>query len=201
MKINCAKNPLICAIIPFIFGIVSGQYILSLKITLIISIFSLSLYLIFKTREIATFFLLMTLFFAGMLRYQQSVELLPAKHLNGLKSKQIKSIIGTISNSRYSANERHQYTLSCDSVFMNKKWMLARGEILLKTKKIKQKYSYGMCIKIKGQLSSPPNERNPGQFNYRQYLAQNDINWIIQISSADSAVILQMKHLNRCQAG
>jgi competence protein ComEC len=192
MQNNCAKNPLICAIIPFVFGIISGQYILSFNITLFISIICLSLYLVFKTRKIATFLLFAILFFSGMLRYQQSVEMLPAKHVNRFKTDEIKSIIGTIRNSRYSANGRHQYTVNCDSVYLDKKWIMARGKILLKTKKIKQKYSYGMRLRIQGPLRLPPNERNPGQFNYRQYLAQNDISRIIQISSADSIVILQM---------
>ncbi|MGI6778171.1 MAG: DNA internalization-related competence protein ComEC/Rec2 [Acetivibrionales bacterium] len=40
-------------------------------------------------------------------------------------------------------------------------------------------YKYGKCIKIFGQMSLPDEQRNPGAFNYREYLAQSGVSALI----------------------
>ena len=190
MRIDCAKNPLICAIIPFILGIIAGGYFLSFNFALLLSIITLSIYLIIHKNEKATFILFLVLLFTGAMRYQQATAILPANHLFRFTTDSVTAVNGMIAQARHTANGKHQYIIACDSILVNKQWMPVQGNILLKTKKVLQKYFYGTRLLICGRLELPPAERNPGQFNYQQYLASHDISLLMQINSTDSIKIL-----------
>jgi competence protein ComEC len=65
------------------------------------------------------------------------------------------------------------------------------GKILLYTKKIEEKFKYGDRIRVMARLERPSGKRNPGQFDYRTYLLNQNIFYISRISHADSIKILE----------
>ncbi len=190
MEINCAKYPLICAVIPFGVGIILAKFILPFTIALFFSVLLFILYLIFYKSNKSIFILFLLLVCTGALRYQQVDEILPVNYLSRFSADSVHGVSGTIVKSQFAADDRNQYILDCDSVWLQDEKKSVQGRILLKTKKLRQRYFYGMRLIIRGRIELPPTERNPGQFDYRQYLAQNDISHLMLINSSDSIEIL-----------
>jgi len=56
-----------------------------------------------------------------------------------------------------------------------KKALPATGKVLITLREIHNHFNYGDRLFIRGQLEQPRGQRNPGEFDYRKYLAANGI--------------------------
>jgi competence protein ComEC len=81
-------------------------------------------------------------------------------------------------------------TLQCDSIKVGGGCFPVEGAILVKTPKDIGELRYGDTVCMRGYLRTPRDQRNPGEFDYRQYLRSQDIYGILYVRRADDLVRL-----------
>ena len=79
-----------------------------------------------------------------------------------------------------------QFVLSVERILLDKMWLPTTGKTLVQGRKEKggsegEKYTYGDRIFILGELSLPRQVRNPGEWNYRNYLASQGIHALLRL--------------------
>jgi len=190
MKPDCAKNPLICVLFFLLTGIIFGKYIISFPLSLYVAIIFLLLSIILRKKNTNRYLLAGLLIFAFVVRYNLAVDILSVDHLISYPVKEIRSFTGTITNCRYKENNRNQYILECDSILLQNEMTSATGKVLLRTVNIKKRLIYGSYINVKTKLEIPSAKRNPGQFDYREYLTAEKIFRLATITSLDSITLI-----------
>jgi competence protein ComEC len=193
MKLNFSKNPLIIFTIVTITGILFGKYFLPFEYAIwtsfaFVALFLISIFIV-KSTIVSHLFLLSALLFSVAARFS-AINVMPINHIAFLDYSKIESIIGKVINTKYKLDNKNKYTISVSKAEINGVELETNGKILLSTQKIKQKYSYGDLLKIRCKLQEPKGQRNPGQFDYKNYLADDDIYLITFINQPDSIDIL-----------
>lgn len=195
MADKIAKNPLILISLVFISGIIIGKYFLFYPHSLLITVCFYLIFILTKLLHlnltITSIFLLLSLTLSGALRYDLATEIQPINQLSRFDPDSIKSITGIIDQVHCRQNNHNTYIVKAVSVNINDCIRPVSNKILLSTKNITGRFQYGDLIRINGLLQVPPAQRNPGQFNYRSYLASQDIFFIVQIQHADSIIHIQ----------
>ena len=80
--------------------------------------------------------------------------------------------------------------LRADSIWVLHRAWATNGKCLLKIYQPCDSLTYGSRIVARGQLRLPEGERNPGAFNYKKYLAAQDIHAVFRVTSAQHVVRL-----------
>jgi len=195
MADRIAKNPLIFMTLVFMAGIIIGKNILlypaSLIITFCFYLSFLLLKLLHLDLNISTILLLVTLILAGALRYDLATEIQPENQLSQFDLDSIQAITGIVEEVHYRQNNRHTYIVKAISANINNSLKQVSNKILLSTIDITKRFQYGDLIRFNGAIKKPPLQRNPGQFDYRAYLASQDIFYIVQIHLSDSITHLR----------
>jgi len=178
MQINRYKYPFVFIAFCLIIGIISGKNLihfpLSLWLTITFFLFSLFLHKIKRTK-VLNIVLVCALISAGILRYHLAANIFPNHHIINLGIKNILWIEGVILDYQYKKNNRHTYVLNIESAYGEDTIRSTCGKILLFTKKLEKKYTYGDRIRVNVSLEKPIGKRNPGQFDYKQYLINQKI--------------------------
>jgi len=195
--------PLIKFVLLFICGLILQSILSILLIPLVIS-FSGSLLLIFLlyfiSRRKETFF--------NLLLISISVVLYGMIHFSIYKNVRVTFpfelpvnknalIFGTITDINLIREDKVVFQIETDSVRLNKK--TAAGSINLvcsvkdSRKNLEKFYSsilIGNRLAVKGTLSRPRNQRNPGEFDYESALAENGIHGLIYVYKTGDVSIL-----------
>ena len=193
MNLDFSKNPLIIFTFVTIIGILFGKFFLPFEYAIWISfafivLFLLSIFII-KIPMVNHLFLLTALLFAVATRFSV-VYNKPINHIAFLDYSKIESITGKVVDTKFKSNNKNKYTISVSNAEIDDVEVQASGKILLSTQKITQNYSYGDLLKIRCKLQEPKSQRNPGQFDYKNYLSDEDIYLITFINHIDSIDVL-----------
>jgi len=196
MQKNFYKYPLVSISFCLIIGIISGQNLISfpysLWLTILFFLLSLFSYLIKRTK-VLNIFLVFALISAAILRYHIAADLFPNDHIINKKINKISRFEGMVIDYQYRKDHRNKYMVKIEKIFYQNSEQNTTGRILLYTKKISQKFTYGDRIQVNVLLQRPSGKRNPGQFDYRNYLYNQNIFYIAQISNSDSIRLLKGK--------
>lgn len=192
------KYPSVFSVIPLASGVFIsyffGETILRISTAVIliamILLLSLSGYFYYSIlKNISNFipFFLGTIFLFGFISLQYSFKTSFNHDLkriaSGLKSKQVK-IFGTVIEVPEYRDGNIRVLVETDSVISDSRSFQIQSNIFATVYKIDLKnsfvrdISYGDVISVRGELSDLPEPRNPGEFNYGNYLKMQGISGI-----------------------
>jgi competence protein ComEC len=185
---------------PFVFisgfliiGISTGEKLLtfpfSLWLTIIFFLLSIISYWIKRTK-VLNIFLICALISAANLRYHLAADIFPKHHIIIKNIENSSCFEGLIVDYQYKKNNRNRYSLQIEKIFLEDTTLYTCGKIILYTKKIERKFNYGDKIRVNTTIQKPMGRRNPGQFDYRNYLTSQNIFFIAQASQGDSIKLL-----------
>jgi len=111
---------------------------------------------------------------------------------------------GVINNLPEYSKDRMRFVIEANSVISEKDTLNISGKILVilqQTKETDGKDSLpdldaGDEVIMYGDLKDAPDEKNPGDFNYKNYLALNDINKVFKVYFFDDLILKSRKNLN-----
>jgi len=199
MQINIYKYPFVVISFCLIIGIISGKNIIlfptSLWLTIIFFLFGLFSYWIKRTK-VLNILLICALICAATLRYHLSADIFPEHHIINLNVINTSSFEGLVIDYHYKKNHRNKYLINVEKIYQEDTDKFACGKVILYTKKVNKKFKYGDRIRVNTSLEKPLGKRNPGQFDYRNYLVNQNIFYIAQISRPDSIKLLDEKQGN-----
>ena len=197
MQINKYKYPFVFIASCLIVGIVCGKNLiyfpLSLWLTITLFFFSLFFQMIKRTK-VLNIVLVCSLISAGILRYHLAADIFPPHHIINMNTNNISRVEGVITDYQYRKNHNNRYLLNIEKTYQGDTCFNACGKILIFTKKVEKKYNYGDRIRANLSVDKPRGKSNPGQFDYRNYLENQNIFYISQISSPDSIQLLGEKY-------
>ncbi|MCK4559001.1 MAG: DNA internalization-related competence protein ComEC/Rec2 [Calditrichia bacterium] len=199
MQINIYKYPFVIISVCFIIGIITGPYFISFPYSLwsTILFFLLSLFSYWTKRtKVLNIFLVCAIISAAILRYHLAADIFPKHHIINKNIESISCFEGLVIDYQYKENHRNKYLLKIEKIYHEDMDQFTCGKVLLYTKKMQKKFKYGDRIRVKTILEIPSGKRNPGQFDYRNYLLNQNIFYIARISHRDSIKLLEEKKGN-----
>lgn len=164
----------------FISGILIGSLI---KINLIIIFLILSLYIITylftKSESEKNIFLFCIIVFAGVFKSQIDFYYRPISdvaNLRDTKENEIIKLSGRISEIHFKDTVKIRFVLETEKIYTKNDTLPFSGDILVYLKeKPAEPLEVGYELLLSGRLLTPGEEANPGEFNYKQYLAIHNI--------------------------
>lgn len=113
-------------------------------------------------------------------------------------------LMGVINNLPEYSKNRVRYTVDAEALVSKSDTLKISGKILVILKQTKEigeqdtlpSLEAGDKVVMFGDLKDAPDETNPGDFNYRNYLALNDILKIFKVNFYSDVEILSRNHLN-----
>ncbi|MGC8833999.1 MAG: ComEC/Rec2 family competence protein, partial [Armatimonadota bacterium] len=104
-------------------------------------------------------------------------------------------VVGTIITDPDSTNKRTSFRLRAESVTRWERTFRTSGatEVSISTPNPHPQTAnlqYGCKVRLKGRLQSPPEARNPGDFSYRAYLANQGVHSLLKVASPDDVHVL-----------
>ncbi len=183
MKIN--ESPLMKVVVLFSVGIIAGKgmfFSLPVILSLALFVFILSVWLIKTGREdAANYFMSVFIFLLGLGSITFHLKNLPEYNLP--KSEYRNAMIyGTINNIELPRDRSVSFYLNADSLITGRRNFKISDKVLSKIyckpyelDKFTGKFSAGNYVKIKCKFFRPRDKRNPGEFDYREYLREKGI--------------------------
>ncbi|MBN2410944.1 DNA internalization-related competence protein ComEC/Rec2 [candidate division KSB1 bacterium] len=187
--------PALKLLFPYVLGLLTGSYLpagVNLLYLLIIFLPTGVFFLFYKpVRKYLPLYLLVSVFFVlGVLFIQSKSR--PAKTDIAIYNDLSESIAveGVIKSPPVRRQNRQTMTIDVDTVWVDYEPFAVTGRVLCSVYDTLGQFSYGDRIAARGFLRSPAGERNPGEFNYRRYLASKGIFAMLNIQSQNNIVIL-----------
>ncbi len=107
------------------------------------------------------------------------------------------TFIGRVCEEPVDRGERREFIVKADSLFSGQAHLPARGKVLVYSYvRISGRVSLGDRILIGGTVRPPPAPRNPGEFDYRAYLATRGIHAVLYQSRFSRLRIVDKKEGN-----
>jgi competence protein ComEC len=191
LKTFIRKYPALITAFPFAFGIAVSYYsgidlsfLSELPLVILLAATGFSVILIYRTasnRKPFFFTFLALLLLYGFLSFQLKYFLIDVNSIGSFieREKEFKTVLkGTITERPDSKDDRIRLLLG--NVTIEKGSF--NGNVLVTIYKnrfrneTQKKFEYGDVIEIEGKLEDLPHRRNPGEFDYGEYLRLHDIN-------------------------
>jgi len=169
-----ARYPLVFTATVYICGIVVGNSIRTFPVDLWILTASL-IFLCFIPSTKSMYILSIALLAAGSLRLHMQRDLVPENHIAFFHTDSIRNMTGVITESHTAEDMANQYILNLESICGDSAEVAVRGKIIIFARKHSRVLSYGDRVRVAGKLEKIPVVRNPGQFDYHQFLAAKGI--------------------------
>ena len=190
------QRPLIPLLTAFIAGITAGNLIhisdLAVILLLFFSFIFLFLSIIKKWRFPLLFFLLISLFFLGILNINLYLYQKPGKADISLYTGKNKiAVEGLICKTPRVLPRKTDLIVSTTRIIKNGYDIPVEGKVLLSVKDNKQSFKYGDYIRAKTRLKKPHSFNNPGGFDYERYLLYKGIKVRGFINNSAKIVILR----------
>ncbi len=193
--VKLKQAPALILLFPYVLGLLTGQYTsagVNLLYLLILFLPPGVFFLVYKpVRKYLPLFLIVSSFFVlGVKLFQYKSR--PAKtdiaQYNDL-SESI-AVEGVIKSPPVRRQNRQTMTVEIDTVWVDYEPFAVTGKAFCSVYDTLGQFSYGDRIAARGFLRSPAGERNPGEFNYRRYLASKGIFAALSIQSQNNIVIM-----------
>lgn len=191
------RRPIILLLFPFISGIFLADHVhLSFSNLLIVLITFLTvlitLFCMKKKQTILLVCLILFLLFAGFVRLQVEEDAFRNQPIHHFLNDPIRvEIIGTLISEPENLTNGVRSIVSVDSLFfLNNKYVVS-GHILFRWKQDLPFLQKGDRITSTGTLTSADGERNPGEFNYRNYLKRKNIAGLFYVGKKDTIKIIE----------
>ncbi len=190
------QRPLIPLLTALIAGITAGNLIHisdpAAILLLFLSFIFLCLSIIKKWRISLLFFLLISLFFLGILNINLYLYQKPGKADISLYTGKNKiTVEGLICKNPRVLSHKTDLIVSTTRIIKNGYDTPVEGKILLSVKDNKQSFKYGDYIRAKTRLKKPHSFNNPGGFDYERYLLYKGIKVRGFINNSAKIVILR----------
>lgn len=182
----------------FILGLIVGYYFnispqilfLILFVIFIAAILSLCVKI-----SLLNFVFIIAVVFAGILRYELATQVFPSNHIiNFLDLDEAITIQGKVVGFSHNKKNRIEFETEVTELISQKDSIATCGKILVKLWRSNLLPDYGDQLQINGKIQEPRGERNPGDFNYKKFLAANRIYGIINASSPQDLVVTPVIH-------
>ncbi len=141
----------------------------------------------------------------GMIKSNIDFRIFESKTIN-LTGKNLSNVFltGIIDDLPEYSKERIRFTLEASEIISRNDTLNTDGRVLVTVKQKKQLtendtmplFEAGDGVILYGTLRDAPEETNPGDFNYREYLAMNDINKTFRVNYYDEAEVVSKGNLN-----
>jgi competence protein ComEC len=172
------KRPLFLFAISIIAGIVSGQvsrsylFVILTVILIILGVFLINI----KFKGLLYIFIGIIIFYSvGAIEYLYTDNSNTDKFIDFAEKEIV--IKGVVNSEPDIRESKVIYVIETSEIKSGKSIYKMKGKILLTTLKddLGQVFGYGNNIEINGQLSIPKGRRNPGGFDYKNFLAKSGI--------------------------
>ncbi|MFC1698729.1 DNA internalization-related competence protein ComEC/Rec2 [Candidatus Omnitrophota bacterium] len=135
---------------------------------------------------------------AGSLHLSNS-QIYPANHISNFVSNkgQEVSLIGRVASNPETSqtfyhSQKSSFTLRVNALKVEDKWQPIAG-LVKATLYGQRRVAYGDQLLLEGSLARPPGLRNPGGFNYREYLANHNIFGLLKVKEKDTFQVISSK--------
>lgn len=205
-KLNTA--PAFKLAVVFSAGIFAGRYFsLEYYLTIPLLLLLLVSYFLLKNNDsiIKTSVLITTILLTGFIKSNFDFSISSDKSISPI-GKNISGVylVGTIDNLPEYSAERIRFTIDASELISKNDTLTISGRVLILIKQTKilnpldslPYFDAGDKVILFGSLRDAPDETNPGEFNYREYLALNDIQKTFKVSFWSDAEILSKNNLN-----
>ena len=178
----------------YIAGLIIGRYTnLNPVLTFIIfvALFIAATLMFCGNISLANYMLIAAVIVAGILIYNLKANTFQTNHVvhcNDL-NKRLK-IAGKVVGFPDYKRDRVEVELALEQLISDKTTIDVCGNILLKIKDANFFPNYGDRLTFEGKIVEPNRERNPGEFNYKQYLAANNIHGLVYIRDIQEIKVL-----------
>jgi len=128
----------------------------------------------------------------GVLRYQVDTALSPLPHMVGLGVFGQRGVVtGRIVEKPDRGGDRMRFVMSLEKVETDSAIYHLAGQALVTVKDLVFEVDYGDRVSLQGRLRRPHPARNPGAFDYRAFLAQQDIYGTLFVGKAEQVVAVE----------
>ncbi len=195
------KQPLLYILLPLIMGIFLGHALqiplidLSICLAVFLIISFLVIYLTSGEKSLLTEFLFLAVIFVfGLFRVRFSAENLNPHHISNFPdyyNKQI-AVIGIIDSQPEIRKENLVFQFNLTNLLINQDQPLLQGKIQVYLRVKNLILKYGDKLNLVGILKRAPGQRNPGAFDYAEYLELKKIHGLLWVS--DSSGVQYLAH-------
>ena len=128
----------------------------------------------------------------GALRYHIDTALSPLPHLVALEVFGQRGVItGRIVQEPERGDERVHFAIELEQVVADSAIYHLSGQVLVTVKDVYLPADYGDRVSLRGKLQRPRAVRNPGAFDYRAFLAQQDIYGTLFVGKPEQVVAVE----------
>ncbi|MBT5452817.1 MAG: DNA internalization-related competence protein ComEC/Rec2 [Gemmatimonadetes bacterium] len=128
----------------------------------------------------------------GVLRYQVDTALSPLPHMLGIGVFGQRGVVsGRIVEEPERGDDRVRFVVALEKMETDSAIYHLAGQALVTVKVPGFRAGYGDRVSLKGRLRRPHPARNPGAFDYRAFLAQQDIYSTLYIGKAEQVVAIE----------
>jgi len=182
----------------FILGLIVGFYFdisPSILFILISALFIAAILFLCVKVPLLNFVLIIGLILSGILSYELATNVFPENHISRFADlNETMNIVGHAAGFPHQKNERIELEVEIDSITVAGKHISTCGKALVRLWRLDFRPGYGDRVRLIGKIKGPRSERNPGEFNYKNFLAANGIYGIIDISEPQNVILQNPSH-------
>ena len=197
------NQPALKAFLVFSVGIIAARF---LKISLpkvfyfsaLLTAVTLLLFFTKQFKSITQLLIALCLVLVGFMRYHETLYLFPKNHIiRYLDLDQPVVLRGILTKDPIEKPGRMELVVETRSLIFRDSLLSVTGKVIIPVyKKPSVSLHYGDGICATGFLQKPRGQRNPGGFNYREYLERKNIYTILRILSGTKIKITGRNHGN-----
>ncbi|MFQ6116254.1 MAG: ComEC/Rec2 family competence protein, partial [bacterium] len=184
-------KPALKVLLLFALGLIAGRYFdFPVPLLVVLSIFPLFIAFTLWYHEkgaplLLDFCLAAGLVLMGIIRYELSTGYRQQNHiLNYTNLRDPVAISGVVVKYPERRVNRINLTVEAKEIFINRELKRTHGKILVRIRDGEDRFEYGDEIIIRGKLRRPRDRRNPGEFDYRQYLLAQGIFAVVNLNES-----------------
>jgi len=189
------RRPALYVLVFLLLGILLGNYlnpsIFLCWVLLVLSLF-IAILLYLKDKSLSLKILIpLIIVVGGLLRYEIKTREFPSNHIKNFAGLNRRvTIEGRISLQPDVRDTKTYLSVSVDRIDAGVGWLKTSGKIRLRIRKPTFRFDYGDLIRYRGYLNIPFSSRNPGGFDYRDYLARKEIFATMSVKFPEDVEIL-----------
>jgi len=183
-------KPALKVLAVYVAGVVAARYVdFPVPLVLFVTIFPLFVafvlwYLDKGQGNVKETCLALGLMLIGVARYELATGYLPANHISKFTSpNMVAAVSGVVANYPERRMNRINLVLEAREIFSQDQLQSTQGRILVTLRELPNPFQYGDEIVVRGKLLKPRDRRNPGEFDYREYLQAQDIHGTISVTN------------------